>query len=359
MTPDEVVRRLVASAREAGTPPAHEARALLASHLESLGYRVREQPFTFQPMAANVLPLVGAGLGWLTLVLIPLLLLERVPSFLALLAWLAGLLAVCVLAWGIGSGVDVPGAERRRDANLIATRAGAPVERWLVAHVDSKAQGHSMAGRLVAVWVLVAALLGLTVLAGLRWAGGEPLAAPPVAAIAGLALAAGILAARGRLKGGSPGARDNGTGVLAVLAAADGLAEGTGIILTGAEEFGLVGARVLVREREIETAREIINLDTITGRGRLYVLYHDATGHALGRRIAGALGGIAGPARLRRLPLGILVDSLPLARTGAAAVTVARLDWGDLRRLHTARDTLEGLDLGTARSVGAALANLR
>lgn len=359
MTPEEVFRQLVASGREAGTSAAREARTLLARHLEARGFTVREQPFTFQPVAANVLPFIGAGLGWLTLLLLPLLILQSFPPFLALLVWVAGLSAVGILAWGIGSGFEVPGAERRQDANLIATRGSRPIRRWIVAHLDSKAQGHSMAGRLVAIWVLVTALAGLSLLAVVRWTGGTALPVPPVAAAAGAALAAGILAARGRLKGASPGARDNGTGVLAALGAVESLEEGTGIVLTGAEEFGLVGSRVLLQEGGIATGGEVLNLDTITGRGRLYILFHDAPGRALALRLAPLLAGLGGLVRLRRLPVGILVDSLPLARAGATAVTVARLDWGDLCRLHTPRDTAEDLDLGTAHAVGRALLNLR
>jgi hypothetical protein len=50
------------------------------------------------------------------------------------------------------------------------------------------------------------------------------------------------------------------------------------------------------------------------------------------------------------------VDSWPLARAGASAVTVARLDWRTLRLIHTPRDTMDGLSLETARAVGAAVA---
>ena len=359
MTPEEAFRQLAASAREAGTPAAAHARTLLTRHLESRGFRVREQPFAFHPMAANVLPLLGVGLVCLALLLIPLLLLPSPSAFLAPLAWVAGLSALGLLAFGVGSGLGVPGAGRRIDANLIATRGPGPVRRWIVAHVDTKAQGHSMAGRLVAIWVMLAAVLSLSLLAGIRWRTGAPLSAALVAGPAGLALLAGTLAARGRLWGGSPGARDNATGVLAGLMAMEGAEQSTGIILTGAEEFGLVGARALVRAGSLGPAEEIVNLDTITGRGRLYVLYHDRAGHVLARRLAARLAGVAGPVRVQRLPLGILVDSLPLARSGVPAATVARLDWEDLCRLHTPRDTLHDLDPETARAVGRALAEMR
>jgi hypothetical protein len=60
--------------------------------------------------------------------------------------------------------------------------------------------------------------------------------------------------------------------------------------------------------------------------------------------------------RRRRLPLGILTDSVALARAGAAAITIARLDWHTLRRIHTPRDTPEDLALDTAQRAGRAVA---
>ena len=63
---------------------------------------------------------------------------------------------------------------------------------------------------------------------------------------------------------------------------------------------------------------------------------HDARGAALARgawRPALAAAGL--PARLRRLPLGILVDSLPFAGAGVPAVTIGRLTWRTLRVMHT------------------------
>jgi hypothetical protein len=360
VTAEELFQALVALPREAGTPSSEAARRLLTGYLEDLGYRVTRQDFSFQPAAANVLPILGAGLGWLTLLQIPFLLLASLPAPAGFLVWAAGLGAVGVLAVGIGTGVRVPGAERRVDANLIATRGATPVRRWLVAHLDSKAQGHSLAGRLIALWVLLVATLGMTALAAARWWSGTALPTPPVAAGAAVAMAGGALAARGRLRGTSPGARDNGTGVLALAVAARACREdGVGLLFTGAEEFGLVGGRVFARSGSLSAASEIVNVDTVTGAGPFYILIHDEHGRGAAGRLAAALPGRASEWRIRRLPLGILVDSLPLARAGVSAVTLASLGWGDLRRLHTPRDTGEGLDLTAAVALGEALADLR
>ena len=269
---------------------------------------------------------------------------------------MVGAAALGTVAWGIGTGVEVPGAERREDANLIVTRGDDPVRRWIVAHVDSKAQGHSLAGRLVAVWLLLAACLGLTLLAVARTR-GTPLPAALVAPVAGLALAAGALAARGRLKGTSPGARDNGTGLFAALiVAAENTDPGVGFLFTGAEEFGLVGARIAAQGGVVNSGADLINLDTLDQRGNLYLVYHDPRGAGLAQRIRPGLEGAAPKLVKSRLPLGILTDSLPFARRGIAAVTLGRLDWGTLRLIHTPRDEPTGLDLGTAAAVGRAIA---
>lgn len=320
---------------------------------------MRQQRFTFLPTALNALPLVGAGLGWLTLLELPLLLWPGAPRFAAIGIWLAGAAALAVLAWGIGTGVEVPGAERREDANLIATRGSGPIRRWIVAHVDTKSQGHSMAGRLVAVWLLLASCAGLTLLAILRATQAHPLPAVPVAAAAGAAVAAGALAGRGRLRGTSSGARDNGTGLLAALTTASiSFDPGVGFLFTGAEEFGLVGARAARNAGIPLDGVEVINLDTLDQQGALYLVYHDGRGAGLARSLRPGLEGLVPRLVTRRLPLGILTDSLPLAGAGAAAVTVSRLDWGTLKRMHTPRDLPDDLDLTTAESVGRLLAGI-
>ncbi len=346
--------------REAGTAGAEAAREQLHRWLAERGFQVHRQQFSFQPAVLNAFPLLGAGLGWLAILQLPLLLTAALPPRAGPILWLAGLVALGALAWGIGSGVSVPGAERREDANLISRPPGeAPVTRWIVAHLDTKAQGHSMAGRLVAVWVMVLAVAGFTAAVAWRAWAGVPLTAAPVAGAAGLVMAAGFLAGRGRLRGGSPGARDNGTGLYAALVAAQtGPRAGVGFLFTGAEEFGLVGARALLAGGLGVRGLEVVNLDTIADRGRFFAVTHDAAGRALAERLLEGLPGPGEGGEVRALPLGVFVDSLPMARAGARAVTLARLDWSVLAVIHTPRDTLDGLDLASARRVGERLGAL-
>ncbi|HET8762898.1 MAG TPA: hypothetical protein VFM12_05740, partial [Gemmatimonadales bacterium] len=84
---DELITALLSLEREAGTPEAAEARRLLADHMQALGFQVEVQRFAFSTGTLNALPVAGAGLGWLTVLMIPLLLMAGAPSWAALAAW--------------------------------------------------------------------------------------------------------------------------------------------------------------------------------------------------------------------------------------------------------------------------------
>ncbi len=356
MTPVRpTIDQVLARPREAGTSAVAEVRRVVAEQLAALGYRVTVQQFRFHPSGLLAFPVAGAGLILTALLVGPLLVLPGAPGWGALGVWLAGGSATLLLAYGIGVG-RLPLGESREDANLMAVRGDAPVRRWIVAHLDTKAQAQSMAGRLVTVWVLGLAVAVLTALAVARLA--SPTSSSSAAAGTVLALVGGTLAARGRLRGESQGARDNGTGVLAALALAESCTDpGTAICITGAEEFGLVGARVFAHAMGPALAgTPVINFDTLDQEGHLYLVAHDRRGAELAADLAPRLAGLGPAVRVRRLPLGILVDSLPLARAGARAVTVGRLSWRTLRLIHTPADRPEGLSLELAEAVGHALA---
>lgn len=350
----DLAARLLAQHREAGTAEAEAARGMVAAHLASLGYTVSRQQFRFHPTALLGFPILGAGAGAAALLALPLLVLPAVPGWGALAVWLLILAASACLAGGVAAGWLTFG-EAREDANLVAVRGGGTPRRWIVAHLDTKAQAQSMAGRLVAVWILLAAIAAGGGLGLARLWGPVPLWTAGLGAA--LAIVAGALAGRGRLRGSSQGARDNGSGIVAALAFAEATRDDdTGVLITGAEEFGLVGARMYARIRGSLAGASVINLDTIDSEGTLFVVSHDSAGAAAAAPIAARLRPLGLPVRTRRLPLGILVDSLPLARAGAAAVTIGRLTWRTLRVIHTPADAPETLSLEVAERVGRALA---
>jgi hypothetical protein len=229
--------------------------------------------------------------------------------------------------------------------NLIAVRPHTRITTWLAAHYDSKGQPLSMAWRLLAVIALVTVLVGAiaaTVFGGPRialWIGA-------------LALAAGFLALN-RATDASPGAVDNATGLLTVLAALDATPPeaGVGALLLDAEEWGLVGARALVRDRaNLLAGTAVINFDGIDDRGAPVLFAHRRG--ALTEALAARLG--ARPRR--RLP--VVVDGLVLARAARECVTIMRGDWGTTRVIHTPRDTATRLTLDGVRAVAQATASV-
>ena len=266
-------------------------------------------------------------------------------------------MALSIIATGVGLGWVSLGEGLREDANLIATRGTERPSHWIVAHLDSKAQGHSMAGRLVAVWVTGLAIAVLTILTLVRL--GGPISPWGLGLGSAAGIAAGVLAGRGRLAGRSLGARDNGTGVVAALTAAEVSSDPRiGILITGAEEFGLVGARVFAQIMPDLSQADFVNLDTLDQEGRLYLVSHDRRGAEFARTVEPSLVDVGLPIQRRRLPLGIFVDSAPLAKARARSITVGRLTWNTLRRIHTTADTPDGLSFETAERVGKAVVRI-
>ena len=119
----------------------------------------------------------------------------------------------------------------------------------------------------------------------------------------------------------------------------------------------MAGARIFARLDATRSRSAVaVNLDTIDDEGALYLVSHDRRGSALARLEADRLSVAGLSPRSHRLPLGILVDSLPLARAGFPSITIGRLTWRTLRLIHTPNDTAEGLTLAMAREIGRALA---
>lgn len=226
--------------------------------------------------------------------------------------------------------------------NLIGVRPRARVTTWLVAHYDSKGQPLSMAGRLAAA-VLVA-VGGLALLGTLVF--GTPNVAVGLVAVPGI-----LLLAANRVTDRSPGAVDNASGIVAVLATLDALpaTAAVGVVFSDAEEYGLLGARALVRERaNLLADTGIVNFDGVDDRGRTIAFVH---------RNGPTVDRVSGTLRARRARwLPILVDGLVVTRPAREGVTIMRGDWRTARVVHTPRDSAERLTLEGVREVARGVA---
>jgi hypothetical protein len=218
--------------------------------------------------------------------------------------------------------------------NLIAVRPQARVTTWLSAHYDSKGQAVSMATRLLLFAAVLVALLGL-----------------PFGIWVPAVLAPLLFLAANRITDGSPGALDNASGLLTVLATLDALppTAAVGVLLLDAEEWGLVGARALARERaNLLDGTALINFDGIDDRGGVTALMHRAGPVAHG--VALALGASV----WRHLP--VFVDGMALAPATRECVTIMKGNWATMRVVHTDRDTSGRLTLSGVAEVSRAIA---
>jgi Zn-dependent M28 family amino/carboxypeptidase len=197
-----------------------------------------------------------------------------------------------------------------------------------------------------------AAAAGLCALAGLAWpaAGGLAGTLGWLTLVTGLPLLALFAAGAGNE---SPGAIDNASGAglvmhLAEVAAAGPLADlPVTVLVAGAEELGVVGARAFVM-----AAQRAGWLPRQAGAGDLYVLNFDGVGGGGRLTLAGRAGELAdrveAACRALRLPLGrlrlggALFDHGPFAEVGVEAVSLMVQGPAALR-VHTPGDRAERL----------------
>jgi Zn-dependent M28 family amino/carboxypeptidase len=145
----------------------------------------------------------------------------------------------------------------------------------------------------------------------------------------------------------SPGAVDNASGVAAVLAAAARLDESAvvGVLLPSAEELGLAGARAWVRAHVGERAF-VVNCDGVDDQGELTIMYTRRLPIPI---VAAVRDAAPGAVQVRRMPPGLLLDSVAFADAGWSAATVSHGSMQTLARVHTPSDSLEQL---RGRSIG-------
>jgi Zn-dependent M28 family amino/carboxypeptidase len=146
---------------------------------------------------------------------------------------------------------------------------------------------------------------------------------------------------------------DNASALTTVFAILDLLPVGApvGVLFPDAEEYGLLGARALVRDRgNLFDGAAVLNLDGIDDRGSAICFIHrpgpvvDAVATALG-------------ARRRRL-LPVVVDGLAFARVARECATIMRGNWRTAGLVHTPRDVAERLTLEGSGAVARGVARV-
>jgi hypothetical protein len=326
--------------RPAGSEAEGQAREYAAQVLRDAGFDVSRERFGYSAFPGRYATPIGGLLAALAVLGAARAGLTGQAALAALtlvagLALLAGFAALM-----LGDAVLTLPFMRAESENLVATRGAAVPRVWLVAHLDSKSQPVPSVARVAGVMLLVVSLTLAVVACGLQ------LASVPDRMIWILwwsAVAATVLGAPGVMASvvgsRSPGALDNASGVAAVLAAATALdlRAPVGIVLPSAEELGLAGARAWARGRAPATA---LNCDGVDDEGAMTIMYTRARPGELIDVISGAA---TSAPRVRRMPAGLLTDSVALAGRGWATVTLSRGSFASLRRVHTSGDSLAAL----------------
>ena len=361
--------RALARPRRAGSGEDEVVAREIAQRLEQLGWTVERQPFRFSNLvnlviAVEVLAclMLTAAAAW--------------PSVIP--AWIPAILILVLLALtnrivhAAQTRAVVLGADARRPArilpqfattNLIAAPPHSPnnpsaSHLYLVAHYDSKSQFIPI---VVRVTLFVAAIGGGVSFAGLTLAGLLFPALLPVGNLAGILamitavpLAVLLLVEVGNA---SPGAIDNASGVGLVLHLADLLTARPDLLhrlrvtllITSAEEFGLLGAAAYLLQNESHLRQHtrsrgpyILNFDGVGVDGNLY--YADAPAQSPGHLVAlirEACYELSIPIKKYALP-GALFDHTPFARRGFDAVSLTAIGRAT-RFVHTPDDTPDKL----------------
>ena len=116
-----------------------------------------------------------------------------------------------------------------------------------------------------------------------------------------------------------------------------------GVLMPSAEELGLAGARAWARQWK-GAPGIALNCDGVDdegeGEGELTIMY---TGHRPDDLLDALRRSTTLVPRVRRIPLGLLTDSVALADRGWTAVTVSRGSFRSLQRVHSRRDSLAHL----------------
>lgn len=328
---------LARAPRPAGGAAERAARDYAAGVLRRAGFDVHEESFQYSGFPGRFATPVGGTLATATVLGTAWLGLNRsAPG--AAFALAGGVAATALFARSmLGEAVlELPwlGATA---TNLVATRGGPSPRVWLVAHLDSKSQPVPSLGRVAGISLLALGLLLAVLATALQLSGAGARtawwAAIGVTVLGAPAVMASVVGAR------SDGAVDNASGVAAVLAAAESIPRGlsVGVLLPSAEELGLAGARAWARGRPAGVA---LNCDGVDDDGELTIMHSGRMPRSLMRAVRSAADT---PLRERRMPLGLLTDSVALADRGWAAVTVSRGSFSTLRRVHTPADSLANL----------------
>jgi len=360
------IPRLVGSAGEA------EAQDYIVEQFTRLGL-VSWEPFAFTKFPAEVLPRIISMLLIPVVLSVPLIG-DRFPIPVCLVCLFSLFIVLFFTQWQKRFEGLYDVGRRLRTENIIATngrqRDNKTPTLLFVAHYDSKSQTLPIAVRAISYGIAIIGLVALTTVAGIKvGTGGIGLPSPYdyiVWSIAGITVFFLLLVQINMTQNRSPGAFDNASGIGVMLEVARvvmalGEEKPITFLATGAEEYGMCGALRYIQAHADEYDREntyVINLDGLgVGNGVNIVTRHGippvrttrplaalfrASGESLGVRVSE-----------RYLPIGVGLDSIPIASRGFETVTLMAKGAGSVAlKVHSKQDQSELLNTESLQQVG-------
>ena len=355
--------RLVGSAGEA------KAREYIVRQFTELGMHVAKEPFHFTKFPAEVLP------RFLCAIFVPIVLSvpwfgERFPIPVCLICLFSLSIALLLTQWqkrfeGI---YDV--GKRYYSENIVATngtkRDNNTQDFLFIAHYDSKSQVLPIAVRAAAYGIAILGLVALTVVMVIRVIIAAELPDYIVWGISGITTFCLLLLQINLTQNHSPGGFDNASGVgvmleVARVVMARGENRRITFLAAGAEEYGMCGAlRYVQRHAEVYDRNRtyVINLDGLGVGNTVSVVTRYGippvhTTNALGNlfHVSGESLGIQ--VSERYLPVGVGLDSIPIASHGFETVTLMAGDVGGVAlKVHSKQDRCELLNIESLKGVG-------
>ncbi len=351
--------RRIAQPRLVGTDGEREVRAYCINTLKKQGMHTSEQSFNFTKRASFLLQVVPFIYG---VVLLSLALLFKRPSWIVLCVFVFILLSIaCIrnLVRHIGK-LHFRGKTRLNSTNIITHLPAHKREKEhlvFMAHYDSKSQTLPIAFRALCFIGLgmSTVTMALNHLVSLY---STLLPFCMLNRICGyLGGACGLFLFFNGTQNKSPGAADNAAGAAIVLELARLFFKNPlqnvscSFVLTGAEEFGLVGASYFIANHTIIGKPRFINIDGVGGKNSIGIVLPKS-----GKTIAGDLKRIASglvlPAKIIRTLPGAGFDHAPISAAGYEAITLCSRSVGMVLRLHSGRDTIDTVMQEALQGIG-------
>ena len=357
------IPRLVGSAGEA------ETQAYIGEQFTELGLDVSWEPFAFTKFPAEVLPRILSAFFVLIVLSVPWFG-ERFPIPVCFACVLSLTIAMFFTQWQKRLEGLYNVGKKHRTENIIAKNGakqdGNTPAFLFVAHYDSKSQVLPIAVRMLAYGIAIVGLIALTLVMLVKVIALIWLPNYIVWGIAGMTSFCLLLLQINLTENRSPGGFDNASGVGVMLEVARVVMardekRSVTFLATGAEEYGMCGALRYIQAHADEYDPEntyVINLDGLgVGNGvnliTRYGIPPTRTTRTLRNLFRTSSEALGIPVSERYLPIGVGLDSIPIASRGFETVTLTARGVGSVAlKIHSKQDQSELLNAESLQQVG-------